>query len=151
MNIQDFPDPHVLEQKFTQTDFLKFCYNVGAIEAAGQTGLPYMDICTVYDRTQKNLPELLAAHAKRVGQNAAAPPKGGRSDGFVGRTEFAILLEELHRQPVFQKIYQSPLAMIVAFIKLAQEPHLLDPNKQAEEARIAAEQAAAKKKKSGWK
>jgi len=118
------PNLELMRGKITLDDFVRLCYNSGIIDANGKAGITYMDMSALYGRVHGKLPELLRVHAEKASKlnfTPTMPPKD-RDKSLQGRTEFEILLEELHREPSMLKMYRSPLQMTLGLIQRTKGP-----------------------------
>jgi len=123
------PDMRLLRQVFTMDDWTLFTYNGGLVDSQRRGGFSYEEMSTVYTRTLGKLSELVSSHgrrrkghrkeavaatAKMKGQNKATTDQG-----FVGRTEFEVLMEELAKVEAVAKVHKSALHLVVSMIQHA--------------------------------
>mmetsp|Transcript_39229 Transcript_39229/g.90987 ORF Transcript_39229/g.90987 Transcript_39229/m.90987 type:complete len:520 (-) Transcript_39229:105-1664(-) len=117
VTLQGLPNSkEVLAHKFTLDDFVRFCYNVGIVDASGKAGITYTDMSMLFTRTVSKLPELLKAHATKATKTPAALAKG-RDTYITGRTEFEILLYELSKEPAMEQLHRSPFSMVLSLLQ----------------------------------
>merc|ERR1712113_362390 len=104
-------------------DFIHFMYNSRLDDPQKRHGLDLACTQLLFQRVHLHLKELLQAHAVARKQKL---PKAFTVDGhgMVGRTEFEVLISELSKAPPLNKLFPSPLAMVVQAIQRAVEEPL---------------------------
>mmetsp|Transcript_144252 Transcript_144252/g.268804 ORF Transcript_144252/g.268804 Transcript_144252/m.268804 type:complete len:501 (+) Transcript_144252:73-1575(+) len=118
----EMPNEAVLYKRFTLDEFQRLMYFGSIVDDSGKMGIKYGDISLIFARALKNRTKRLETRAEKKKTKVA---KGGSSrhneNGFVGRSEFECLLEELHSITLVQSIFATPMMMAVHFAHKAKE------------------------------
>merc|ERR1719163_676169 len=117
---------HILDTPVSENDFCRLAHSMHIIDATEKTGLAHGKLAIIFGKILKHMPRLrLAREHKRYhdrGALAKARPRKRKHmhKRLVGRSQLAILFEELYRViPSSHSTYKSPVKLVVSFLETA--------------------------------
>eukprot|EP00929_Paragymnodinium_shiwhaense_P112435 TRINITY_DN80697_c0_g1_i1.p1 TRINITY_DN80697_c0_g1~~TRINITY_DN80697_c0_g1_i1.p1 ORF type:complete len:551 (+),score=141.51 TRINITY_DN80697_c0_g1_i1:184-1836(+) len=124
----------LLQTPLKVSDFTRLAHDCKIIDSTpnGPFGIQYADVNQIYQRTHKKLVESLKTRAQYRGLKFDASKYMRNDEGFVGKLEICVLLDELHKCGALPRRFQTPLAMAVQLVVRAGENTLV--SKEAMEA-----------------
>jgi len=120
----DKPGQHILETPITTNAFLRMCYASGLVDNNSRKGMPRAHLEIMFTDMVKHLPKRRLDREKRRKEHLGKMPRRRKHShkSIRGRTELAILIEELYRNiPRVHRQYSSPLHLCLRLMEGSKE------------------------------
>merc|ERR1712151_279974 len=118
--LKSLPDISLVNKAFDLDTLEKLLYNGGIIDPHRKAGISSAEVQLLFQRVHGHMPELLKAHAEqrklRVPLRVRQVPVRAEAQ-LVGRTEFQILMSELHKSDPLPKLFRGPLHILVHMLE----------------------------------
>mmetsp|Transcript_10245 Transcript_10245/g.18841 ORF Transcript_10245/g.18841 Transcript_10245/m.18841 type:complete len:490 (-) Transcript_10245:8-1477(-) len=118
----EFANESVLEKKFNLDAFQRLLYNGGVVDSRGKQGVLPGDISLIYSRGLKNMVRRAEERAgKKRGKVSKGEAKRAADSELLGRSEFELMLQELHDIKSVQAMFPTPIILAIQFATKARE------------------------------
>lgn len=111
---------HILETPIKNNDFIRMCYGAGLVDNSERDGIGRAHLEIMFTNMLKHLPKRRFDREKRRKHDLGKKPRRRKHvhSNIRGRTELAILIEELYRAiPNANKTYASPLHLCLRLLE----------------------------------